>query len=158
MQGIENDLNIELGYVYHSAAVIPEDASDTHAHENPRESKGRAGTRAPHLYLQRGAGQISTLDLFGRNFVLLAGPEGNAWSESARAAAKQLGIDVDVHQIGANGLMDPTGEFSAAYGITGTGAVLVRPDGFVAWRAKTGEGAAPERIADALTSVLSRRA
>ncbi|MBZ5696813.1 MAG: FAD-dependent monooxygenase [Acidobacteriia bacterium] len=158
MQGIENDLNIELGYVYHSTAAIPEDASDARAHENPRESKGRPGTRAPHLYLQRGAGQISTLDLFGRNFVLLAGPEGNAWSESARAAAKQLGIDVDVHQIGANGLTDSTGGFSAAYGIANTGAVLVRPDGFVAWRVATGEGASPERIAKALTWVLSRRA
>jgi 2-polyprenyl-6-methoxyphenol hydroxylase-like FAD-dependent oxidoreductase len=158
MQGIENDLNIELGYIYHSAGVIPEDAGDTRAHENPRESKGRPGTRAPHLYLHRGAAQISTLDLFGRNFVLLAGPEGNAWSESARAAAKQLGIDIDVHQVGANGLTDPTGGFAAAYGIASTGAVLVRPDGFVAWRAKTGEGASPERIANALTSVLCRRA
>ncbi|HXQ25290.1 MAG TPA: FAD-dependent monooxygenase [Candidatus Acidoferrales bacterium] len=158
MQAIENDLNIEFGYVYHSAAVIPEDASDTRAHENPRQSKGRPGTRAPHLYLQRRAQQISTLDLFGRNFVLLAGPEGNAWCESARAAAKQLGIDVDVHQMGASGLTDPSGGFAAAYGIAPTGAVLVRPDGFVAWRAKNAEGATSQRLASALASVLCRRA
>jgi len=158
MQAIENDLNIEFGYVYRSAAVIPEDAGETRTHENPRESKGRPGTRAPHLFLRRGAEKISTLDLFGRNFVLLAGPEGKAWSESGRGAAKQLGIELDVHQIGASGLTDPSSGFAGAYGIAPSGAVLVRPDGFVAWRAKNAEGASTQRLANALTSVLCRRA
>ena len=155
-QAIENDLNIEFGYVYRSAAVITEDAGGTRTHENPRESKGRPGTRAPHLYLLRGAEKISTLDLFGRNFVLLAGPEGRAWSESGRAAAKQLGIEVDMHQIDANGLTDPSGGFASAYGMAPSGAVLVRPDGFVAWRAKSAEAASAQRLANVLASVLCR--
>ena len=110
MQPIENDLNIEFGYVYDSRAVIretvdrqknvPEGAAREGkgggpGHENPRESKGRPGTRAPHIFLQRDGRQISTLDLFDRNFTLLAGPEGNAWCDSAVAAAKQLGIEID---------------------------------------------------------------
>jgi len=91
MQAIQNDLDIELGYCYHSVAVIPDDEEKGLPHDNPRETKARPGTRAPHLVLDRGRTQISTLDLFGDNFVLLAGPEGNAWRESGRAAAKQLG-------------------------------------------------------------------
>ncbi len=128
MQPIENDLNIELGYCYHSAAVISESDDDGRTHENPRDSKGRPGTRAPHLFLQPG---ISTLDLFGRNFVLLIAPEGDAWRQP----------NLEIQQIAAPG-------FPEAYGITPTGAVLVRPDGFVAWRAKTGP-------AQSLTSVLA---
>jgi hypothetical protein len=31
------------------------------------------------VFLERDGGRLSTLDLFGRNFVLLAGPEGEAW-------------------------------------------------------------------------------
>jgi hypothetical protein len=156
-QPLANDLNIELGYVYHSAAVIPEGPADGALHENPRESKGRPGTRAPHISLRRGGELISTLDLFGRTFVFLAGADASKWCESAGAAAKQAKIDMDVYRVdGAHGLSDPSGGFASAYGISPSGAVLVRPDGFVAWRAKTGDGASPQRIGGVLASLLCR--
>lgn len=158
MQALENDLNIECGYVYHSAAVVPEHGSKLPAHMNPRESKAAPGTRAPHLYLKNGDKQISTLDLFGGNFVLLTGPEGNAWADCASAAAKQLRVPLDVHAVGKSGLLDSGGEFQTAYGIAPTGAVLVRPDGFVAWRAKSAEGASIEQFTGVLNSVLCRSA
>jgi putative polyketide hydroxylase len=135
---------------------VPEAGEDGRVHENPRESKARPGTRAPHLWLQRNGGQISTLDLFSGNFTLLAGSEGNAWSKSARDQAKPGDMDLDVHQIGANGLEDSSGEFAAAFGVTPTGAVLVRPDGFVAWRAKTDSNASAERIKSVLATILCR--
>jgi 2-polyprenyl-6-methoxyphenol hydroxylase-like FAD-dependent oxidoreductase len=156
MMAIQNDLNIEFGYVYDSRAVIPEGAGDGPGHENPRESKGRPGTRAPHVWLRRDGREISTLDLFDRNFTLLAGPDGAGWCHSARAATKRLGIEIDIHRIGVAGLEDETGAFLGAYGIASTGAVLVRPDGFVAWRAKTGEVASAEEISTALSSLLCR--
>jgi putative polyketide hydroxylase len=156
LQPVAPDLNIEMGYIYRSDAIVPEDRNDSRVHENPRESKGRPGTRAPHVWLQRRDERISTLDLFGRNVTLLAGPEGNSWTEAARDGAKPLGIDLDVHKIGGNGLTDPSGGFPAAYGITRTGAVLVRPDGFVAWRVKTGDSASAERIKSALATLLCR--
>jgi len=151
-----NDLNIELGYIYNSTAVIPEESPDGRVAENPRESMGRPGTRAPHLWLNRAGEQISTLDLFGRNFTLLAGRDGGAWCESTASAAKNTGIALDAHRVGTNGLTDPSGGFAAAYGIASTGAVLVRPDGFVAWRAKNGDGASAAQIESALKTVLSR--
>ncbi len=157
LQAIQNDLNIELGYCYHSPAVIPDGTDDGIPHENPRDAKGRPGTRAPHVFLERNGERISTLDLFGRNFVLLAGPEGDSWRESARAA-KQLGIKLDICEIGKDGLGDPAGVFSSAYGVTRSGAVLVRPDGFVAWRSKDASGASAANLARALTALLCRTA
>jgi putative polyketide hydroxylase len=65
-------------------------------------------------------------------------------------------IDLDVHRVGADGLTDPTGEFLSAFGIDSRGAVLVRPDGFVAWRAKTSEGASTAKMESALSTILSR--
>jgi hypothetical protein len=156
LQPVAPDLNIEMGYIYHSEATVPEDGNDSRLHENPRESKGRPGTRAPHFWLQRRGEQISTLDLFGGNFTLLVGPEGNAWTEAARDGAKPLGIHLDVHKIGQNGLTDSAGRFAAAYGIATSGAVLVRPDGFVAWRMKTADSASAERIRSALITLLCR--
>jgi 2-polyprenyl-6-methoxyphenol hydroxylase-like FAD-dependent oxidoreductase len=155
-QPLANDLNIEMGYIYRSSAVIPEDANDARVHENPRESKGRPGTRAPHVWLAQDGQQVSTLDKFGKNFVLLGGAESNAWCECGKEASKKLRIDLDVHRVGADGLTDPSAGFLSAFGIDPTGAVLVRPDGFVAWRAKTGEGASAAKMESALSTVLSR--
>jgi len=115
--------------------VIPEDNTDR-THENPRESKGRPGTRAPHMWLERNGEKISTLDLFGKKFVLLAGPAGGAWSTCAK--------NCDFHRI-----EDPA--FADAYGISPEGAVLVRPDGYVAWR-----GQKPLDISEVLNKILSR--
>lgn len=156
MQPIQNDLDIELGYCYHSAAVVPEGPDQT-LHANPRETKARPGARAPHLFLEHNGRRISALDLFGRHFVLLAGPEGTRWSDAGRRAAQKLHLAVDTHQIDSDRLTDPSGGFSDAYGITPTGAVLVRPDGFVAWRAKDSTGASAEAFLDVLTTVLCRR-
>jgi 2-polyprenyl-6-methoxyphenol hydroxylase-like FAD-dependent oxidoreductase len=154
MQPVEDDLNVELGYCYYSDAIIS-DGNDRPAHLNPRESKGRPGTRAPHLWLQRDAEQISTLDLFGGNFTLLAGPEGSSWCAAASQAAGQARFTLDVHQLGAStALVDPGHAFPEAYGISPSGAVLIRPDGFVAWRAKNAETASADRLSDTLKSIV----
>ncbi len=142
-QKAENELNIELGYCYQSTAVMPESDDNQCGHENPRESRGRPGRRAPHLWLERAGERISTLDLFGRNFVLLAGPQGQAWCD----AAKDLEIDMNVHRI-------EEAEFPEAYGITSSGALLVRPDGFVAWRALSSEGASSATLLRHLRAIL----
>jgi len=116
-------------------------AEDDHAavHADPRETFGRPGSRAPHLWIEKDGKRISTLDLFGAGFTLLAAREGAAWSTAAReAASAAAGLSLDAYTFGRE-LRDSENGFAAAYGITATGAVLVRPDGFVAWRAKSAE-------------------
>jgi 2-polyprenyl-6-methoxyphenol hydroxylase-like FAD-dependent oxidoreductase len=149
-----SDAVIDLGYRYRSDAVIT-DGPDGPLHGDPREAVAVPGSRAPHHVLERDGAEISTLDLFGRNFVVLRAPEGDAWADAARAAAGTLGVAIDCHSIGgADGLGDVNGGFAQAYGIASTGAVLVRPDGFVAWRAVTDDGACEAAVAGALAAVL----
>jgi putative polyketide hydroxylase len=102
------------------------------------------------------------MDLFGRHFVLLHGPAGHLWADAARTAADTLGVPVERHAIGdgsgignGSGLGDVSGTFAEAYGIEATGAVLVRPDGFVAWRAVSDHGASGAGLAGALEAVLA---
>ena len=78
-QPLANDFNIELGYIYRSPAIIAEDgdADRRRCHDDPRLTFGRPGSRAPHFWLKRG-GQVSTIDLFGGSFVLLADLRGCA--------------------------------------------------------------------------------
>ncbi len=111
-QPLVADLEIELGYVY---------GDPTTTHADPRATLGRPGRRAPHLWIERDGHRVSTLDLFGKSFVLLAGAGGGEWLN----AASSLGLAH--HRI-----LVP--EFAETYGLGAAGASLVRPDGFVAWR------------------------
>ncbi|MEO8096373.1 MAG: FAD-dependent monooxygenase [Acidobacteriota bacterium] len=101
LQPVAPDLNIELGYSYLSSAI--HFSREAAHHMDPRETKGLPGTRAPHVDL---GGGRSTLDWFGRYFVLLQG------SDLDHAPLRE------------------------AFGVSAAGAVLVRPDGFVAWRSQ----------------------
>ena len=92
MEPIVGDLEIDLGTRLRSRAIIAEDPADEAVHVDPRESRGAPGTRAPHLWLERDGERISTLDLFGRSFVLLAGPDGEEWRLAALDGAAQLGL------------------------------------------------------------------
>jgi len=133
IQPIVDDLSLEIGHRYRSSAVLPPDGSDDDGlpYVDPRESRALPGTRAPHLWLRDG---VSTLDLFRKNMTLLTAMDG-------------LEVDgVDVHRIDHP-------DFPEAYGIGPDGAVLVRPDGYVAWR--VAEGASTAAVREALGSLLS---
>ena len=117
LQPILDDFSMELGQRVHSSAVIEDAGDDGSVHEHPSEAGGRPGSRAPHVWLERDGQRISTLDLFGRSWVLLAANEN--WTAPN-------GVERHV--------VPP--EVAAAYGLGPTGASLVRPDGIVAWRAR----------------------
>ncbi|KAI9742201.1 MAG: hypothetical protein M1818_004101 [Claussenomyces sp. TS43310] len=96
---------------------------------------GRPGRRAPHVWVEHQGTRISTLDLFGKSFVLLAGAEGASWLGAAKEISSALAIDISAYVVGPEGdLVNSKGEFESAAGITSRGAILVRPDDFVAWR------------------------
>jgi hypothetical protein len=153
-QPLVHDLNIELGYVYRSSAVATEDADDGVSHTSPRESRGRPGTRAPHIWLSRNGERVSTIDLYDGRFVVLCGPEARTWRECARAVAARSTTPLELRQPGQEGLEDPTGNLASSHGIEPDGCVLIRPDGFIAWRARTAENASAQRLGAALTSCL----
>jgi putative polyketide hydroxylase len=141
-----------FGYLYRSKAVF---ASDNVLYEDPQHPTGQPGARAPHVALTRDGRSLSTLDLFGRDFVLLTGVEGSAWYEAAAVVAQQLGMVLNAYRMGVD-LADGAGCFSDLYGISSRGATLVRPDGFVAWRTST-SGEQPERdLERVLLQVLGR--
>lgn len=146
-----DDIIITLGYRYLSSAIL---GAENHRVLTPElELTGRPGTRAPHVWLERAGQRISTIDLFWDSFVLLTGPEGDAWGQAAGELARRGAVPLRVAQLGA-GLTVVDRDPLAAYGIKPDGAVLVRPDAFVAWRST---GSAPDPGAE-LAGVLARAA
>src|SRR5262249_22091809 len=142
------DLEIEMGYIYRSPAISAT-GDDGAVHADPRQTAARPGTRAPHVWIAGDGVVMSTLDLFGRSFVLITGPDGDEWRPAAAvAAARHTGLALDVHG-GATAVAD-------AYPLDGPGAVLVRPDGFVAWRAPSAGRDPVSALSTALGAALMK--
>ena len=141
-EALVDDFDIEIGYLYGSPAGI---------HADPRTTFGVPGSRAPHVWLRRAGGRLSTIDLTG-HYLLFTGADGRPWLDAVRVVGERFGgLPLDAHSVGWD-LQDTEGRFLQSYGISNSGASLVRPDGFIAWRA---EHATPDPAA-ALLDALSR--
>lgn len=151
-----DDASLLFGFRYQSCALVPEPgteaASLTH---DPGLLCGEPGTRAPHLVLEHKNVRLSTIDLFGQGWTLLTSATSVGWDTAARRVAQRLQLPVKVSVIGAaQGLKDIEGRFQQTYGIGETGAVLVRPDGFVAWRTVYASAQPEQMLEEALRSIL----
>ncbi|MFJ6246938.1 MULTISPECIES: FAD-dependent oxidoreductase [unclassified Streptomyces] len=133
-------LNVVLGYRYPRGAVLGADEAQPVVPDGLRLA-GEPGTRAPHLWLDRAGERISTLDLYERFPVLLSSAGGtDAWHSAAARVAERLSVPLDSYRIGdgpdADLVPEAGADWAEPHGVTAGGAVLVRPDGFVAWRSE----------------------
>lgn len=118
-----------LGHTFESAAII-DDGTPAPRRRDPvgeYTPMARPGHRAPHIWLDP---RTSTLDLFGSAFVALTDPAGKPGLDRAADAAGATGVPLSTHAVDAAGWHD-------LYGVGPGGVVLVRPDGYVAWRNST---------------------
>ena len=135
-----NHLNISFGYRYDTGAIIA-DGKPTLESLDPiqiYEPSTSPGSSVPHATLEDMHGASAIGDLLGRgSWVLLAGENGVEWCIAARALAAQRGITLEATTIGATsgGRLDMRREWLRRREFGPSGAVLVRPDRFIAWRA-----------------------
>ncbi|HEY4461868.1 MAG TPA: FAD-dependent monooxygenase [Streptosporangiaceae bacterium] len=159
-----NAHGVEMNQRYASGAVVadgsPEEtwARDPELYHQPTT---RPGAKLPHAWLAGEDGQrLSTLDLVGGGrFTVVTGVSGRAWETAAAACAARLGVELGVARIGSAGMRDAYGEWARLREIDEDGCLLVRPDGYTAWRQATAppdDRAAAGLLAGALTRVLSR--
>lgn len=152
------ETTVLFGHVYRSDAVLRETGDsgvgdtavvdsavvDTAVVEDPTTPTGRPGTRAPHIPLTRQGKEIPLHDLLDGDFWLLTGPDGGAWEGAAAA------LGLSFHRVGTEEPPEVVERFLTRYGVQSAGAVLIRPDGFIAWRGTAGSLSA---VLDAVLSV-----
>jgi 2-polyprenyl-6-methoxyphenol hydroxylase-like FAD-dependent oxidoreductase len=114
----------------------------------------KPGHRAPHFWARRGDERISSIFLGDGRFALLAARDGGVWVEAAR----KLGVAprIDAYRVAEGGDLVPEEDFNGLYGIGSAGAVLVRPDGHVAFRAAGKVDDAVATLRGAMDRVLRR--
>src|SRR5690606_29061703 len=139
---MRDELTMEIGQFYRSEAICDGRASGEPACMHPDETRGRPGSRVPHAWLEDGT---STLDAATHGLALLTGPGGSAWRMAAETGASATEV-VELDHLAAE-----------RCGIDPAGAMLVRPDAFVAWRSVNGAKDPPQILDRVLRQALGRR-
>ena len=115
-------IGLQIGYRYEDSPIcVPDGTPEPPDEPESFVASARPGARAPHAMLADGR---STLDLYGRGFVLLRlgadAPDGTAFEKAAAARGVPLKT-VTLNEPDVTALYERR-------------LVLVRPDGHVAWR------------------------
>jgi len=128
--GTDSALAQDFGVRYASSAILG--------------TEGLVGGRAPHAWVVVDGRTVSTLDLFGDRFTVLAGSTAPEVPVLPHVVTLRVGHE----------LTDPDGTFAAAYGLSGDDAMIVRPDGYVAWRGPAADLSAAIRQLTGLSELV----
>lgn len=132
-----NAHGVELNQRYESSALLAEEGIGTETWDRDPELYAqpttRPGAKIPHAWLvdERGH-RVSTLDLVGRGrYTLVTGLAGQAWTEAAHSLGLPFLHNLVIGEVGSE---DPYGNWWRIRDMHEAGAILVRPDGVIAWR------------------------
>ena len=155
-----NALGVEVNHRYESNAVISDGTVETWE-QDPElfyQASTRPGAKIPHAWLVDKAGlRVSTMDVVGKGKLsVVTGLAGQAWADAVN--------EMDLPFLQAVGIDSPTardlyGDWARIREIDEAGALLVRPDGFIAWRHFSGvadQAEASKQLSAAVNAVLSR--
>lgn len=131
--------NVEAGYKYDSPIIVPDGTpsprpvDDIHVYE----PSTLPGSPLPHAWLYRLGKRVALCDLAGHgHFLLITGEEGEGWYSAAKELAQEQNLPLKVIRVSPNqgDWLDLRFDWLRQREVSAAGAVLVRPDRFVAWR------------------------
>jgi 2,4-dichlorophenol 6-monooxygenase len=152
--------DLEIGFRYDQGALVPDGSQPPPS--DPMGSKyfptTRPGHRLPHAWLERDGQRVSTHDLVDRNgFLLLTDNAGAAWASAAEAAAEKFGVTITVASIGEGGeYADTDGTWARLREVSDGGAILIRPDNHVAYRAAEPVADARDTLTRTIGTLIGR--
>ncbi len=157
-----NGHGAELNQRYTSDAIVQDGTADPGFDRNEvlhYQPSTRPGAHLPHAWLTRKGHRVSTLDICGKGrFTLLTGITGAAWSDAAASVNKTMAIEIIVHIIGyKQPYEDAYFEFAGLREISESGALLVRPDMMIGWRAMAWSASATQELQAVIEKILGRR-
>ena len=151
-----HSLGQQFGTIYESSAVVPDGRPPVRSTIADYRMTSTPGARAPQVWLTTAGGRrLQTLDLIDGGFVLLAGSDGDAWIAAA-ATLRHRDPRLSAYRVATDGDLSfaDNGSFGQSFEVGRGGAVLIRPDGHVGFRAQDLPGDPAEALGSALTRIL----
>lgn len=144
----------QFGAVYRSPAIVSDGTEPPVSGIADYRESASPGARAPHFWVTSASGERSSIvDLLRGRLLLLADEEAAAWEQARDALG--LAQFLDVHAVGA-ALQPQSAKWRDLYALEAGGAVLIRPDGFIAARFRQRPTDAQAALGAALDQVLAR--
>jgi len=161
MNGQFNAHGVEMGHRYVSDAVVTDGAPFPSADRDPdlyHQPITHPGASVPHVWLERDAAPVSTLDLCRYDaFTILVGANGETWADAATAVTREMGVPIHSVVVGLGQPNNDTlGAWTRTRETSDRGCVLVRPDRVVAWRCPDAVSDATNTLRDVMTTILAR--
>lgn len=157
-----NAHGVEMGQFYESAAVVADGSARPVDERDPElyyKQSTVPGARFPHVWVAGADGhKRSTHDLapYGQ-FTLVTGIAGEAWADAAAKVAAELDVPLEAVVIGpGREVIDTYYDWAKIREVEESGAILVRPDSHVAWRAPVLAEDPVRTLGDVLRTVLGR--
>jgi 2-polyprenyl-6-methoxyphenol hydroxylase-like FAD-dependent oxidoreductase len=134
-------LGLDLGFAYRQGALVPDGSPKTESADPVMDYLPTTwpGARLPHVWVVRGQTRLSLHDLLNPlGFLLLTNPAGRQlWRAACQDVSRLFAMPLTCWSIGEGpdaDLIDEPAAWERLSETGPTGAVMVRPDGHVAWR------------------------
>ncbi|MEU1587292.1 FAD-dependent oxidoreductase [Micromonospora sp. NPDC005710] len=144
---------VTMGYRYTSNAIVGVPA-DTELLPRELTFTGQTGSRAPHGWVDHDGSRVSTIDVLTEGWTFATAPGDDAWLAAAAAVSAETGLPITALTAGPDGDLADDGSWLASCGVGPGGALLVRPDGIVAWRSAGPVDDQAQTLSAALATIL----
>jgi 2,4-dichlorophenol 6-monooxygenase len=156
-----NAHGVDLGQFYRSTAVVPAGSTPPEPTRDPDlyyQASTSPGSHLPHAWVGDNKRKLALMDLAPyTRFTLITGITGEAWASAADKVAHELGVPLEAVVIGpGREVTDLYYDWARLREIDESGALLVRPDKHVGWRAPTLPDDPEAALRRALTAILGR--
>lgn len=148
-------IGLDIGYVYEQGAIIPDGTDLVLPTDKVTQyiPSTHPGARFPHVDFQKNTAPTSSHDLLDyRLFTLLTNSKGGHWKTALAQLPLAIQQKIKVVQLDQLGLSEIVfQQLISLCAIDKTGALLIRPDGHVAWRTQALKGNATEELEQVLS-------
>jgi 2,4-dichlorophenol 6-monooxygenase len=161
-------IGLELGFTYENGAHVP-DGTDPPTEDPSGKTylpSTRPGHRLPHAWVEKDDKVISTHDLMDSkkyDFMLITDEDGARWVDAAASISKTTNLRVGTavirahpHTVGKSFYYDHQGRWAKLKEVKVGGAIIVRPDNFVAWRTRFDVHDAEQELRNVFLSLLRK--